>query len=405
MPCTRHRVFLATLIVTAKYLNDSSPKNCHWTNYAVMFDIEEINLMEKQLLYLLDYDLRFSEADACRMFAPFMSSDARQAQDASTRASAVNRVAKAGRARAQAKARQIQLPATPPEDLPAPSSSSSTPLSTEAAKLRLSPPDLSARSSQGAAIPPVMYPALSTDSLSSSSSSEMGSLVDDTGSSSSSSGWLSSEDEGSEDENSAQVYQSQSQPSGVSFEPIQRVGSDEPAAIAPVKKPFIHRAMPSYTYRSQHLTQARDRMPSDTSSVHTVTASSPRPTPSAPSFLTARTTRLHRESKRSSSGSFLPGSASQNDGIRGSWRDISLPSSTTLPSLPRSGVSGSFLSRMWGAATKAQDKDRGGPPSADISDPSAEVTGVHQRHSTLRRLVLVHSRAGNGARGAQTFEV
>lgn len=27
MHCTRHRVFLATLIVAAKYLNDSSPKS------------------------------------------------------------------------------------------------------------------------------------------------------------------------------------------------------------------------------------------------------------------------------------------------------------------------------------------------------------------------------------------
>ncbi|KAF9040669.1 hypothetical protein BJ165DRAFT_1350354, partial [Panaeolus papilionaceus] len=72
MACTRHRVFLATLIVTAKYLNDSSPKNCHWANYAIFFDVAEINLMEKQLLYLLDYDLRFDEEQACTHFAPFM---------------------------------------------------------------------------------------------------------------------------------------------------------------------------------------------------------------------------------------------------------------------------------------------------------------------------------------------
>ncbi|ETW84417.1 hypothetical protein HETIRDRAFT_314413, partial [Heterobasidion irregulare TC 32-1] len=72
IPCTRHRVFLATLIVAAKYLNDSSPKNKHWAAYARIFDIAEINLMEKQLLFLLDYDLRFDEAEACAFFAPFM---------------------------------------------------------------------------------------------------------------------------------------------------------------------------------------------------------------------------------------------------------------------------------------------------------------------------------------------
>ncbi|KAJ2972314.1 hypothetical protein NQ176_g7228 [Zarea fungicola] len=31
--CTTHRIFLASLILAAKYLNDSSPKNKHWANY------------------------------------------------------------------------------------------------------------------------------------------------------------------------------------------------------------------------------------------------------------------------------------------------------------------------------------------------------------------------------------
>ncbi len=73
LPCTRHRVFLATLIVAAKYLNDSSPKNKHWCRYAQMFSQQEINLMEKQLLFLLDYDLAIAEDEIVENFQPFLS--------------------------------------------------------------------------------------------------------------------------------------------------------------------------------------------------------------------------------------------------------------------------------------------------------------------------------------------
>lgn len=72
MPCTRHRVFLATLICAAKYLNDSSPKNKHWCRYAQMFSQAEINLMEKQLLFLLDYNLSITEEEVCHYAAPFL---------------------------------------------------------------------------------------------------------------------------------------------------------------------------------------------------------------------------------------------------------------------------------------------------------------------------------------------
>ncbi|GAA5862763.1 hypothetical protein JCM3774_001914 [Rhodotorula dairenensis] len=58
---TRHRVFLAVLIVAAKYLNDSSPQNKHWQRYAAFFQLAEITLMERQLLTILNFDLNFTE--------------------------------------------------------------------------------------------------------------------------------------------------------------------------------------------------------------------------------------------------------------------------------------------------------------------------------------------------------
>ncbi|KAK3316032.1 hypothetical protein B0H66DRAFT_478499 [Apodospora peruviana] len=79
--CTTHRIFLAALILAAKYLNDSSPKNKHWASYSVVsnsaytfgFSRTEVNLMEKQLLFLLDWELRITPDDLYRELEPFLA--------------------------------------------------------------------------------------------------------------------------------------------------------------------------------------------------------------------------------------------------------------------------------------------------------------------------------------------
>ncbi|KAL4891687.1 hypothetical protein BDV59DRAFT_181498 [Aspergillus ambiguus] len=80
MRCTVHRIFLASLILAAKNLNDSSPKNKHWARYTAVkgydgfcFSLPEVNLMERQLLFLLDWDLRVTEEDLFRHLEPFLA--------------------------------------------------------------------------------------------------------------------------------------------------------------------------------------------------------------------------------------------------------------------------------------------------------------------------------------------
>lgn len=80
MRCTVHRIFLASLILAAKNLNDSSPKNKHWARYTAVrgypnfgFSITEVNLMEKQLLFLLDWDLRINPEDLYCHLEPFLA--------------------------------------------------------------------------------------------------------------------------------------------------------------------------------------------------------------------------------------------------------------------------------------------------------------------------------------------
>ncbi|KAI9780745.1 MAG: hypothetical protein M1839_006532 [Geoglossum umbratile] len=80
MRCTVHRIFLASLILSAKNLNDSSPKNKHWAKYSCVrgydhfgFSVTEVNLMEKQLLFLLDWDLRITPEDLYTHLEPFLA--------------------------------------------------------------------------------------------------------------------------------------------------------------------------------------------------------------------------------------------------------------------------------------------------------------------------------------------
>ncbi|KAJ2257289.1 PHO85 cyclin-1 [Coemansia sp. RSA 1807] len=75
MECTCHRIFLATLIVAGKYLNDASPKNKYWARYSTVFTVAEVNLMEKQLLFLLDFDLRIDNSDLNEASSVFAGSE------------------------------------------------------------------------------------------------------------------------------------------------------------------------------------------------------------------------------------------------------------------------------------------------------------------------------------------
>ncbi|KAL0949064.1 hypothetical protein HGRIS_009162 [Hohenbuehelia grisea] len=340
LPCTRHRVFLATLIVTAKYLNDSSPKNKHWAMYASLFDLSEINLMEKQLLFLLDYDLRFSEEEACGHFAPFLGTEA---IDAKARASAVDKVTKASKVRAQAQ----QMPPTPPEEIL---------------------PSLAERSTCTTGLrPPALSHSRSSASTSSCSSGP-GSLIEDCGSSSSSSGWMSSEDELSDVE-------------AMECEP--QIAHDQPECAG---KPFIiARPAPAYAYAKHGISSDRMRKPSDTGSVSTVTG------PASPSAFLAKVRRVSGTKR----------SVSVSHGLPGADRKASLSTSATMPSIPRTGASGGFLSRMWGAAKGHQERES--KPKTPFADIDAEVCSQGQGQNRFRRLVKSRSRM-LGA-GGQVLEV
>ncbi|KAI9304457.1 hypothetical protein BJ944DRAFT_240536 [Cunninghamella echinulata] len=64
MASAPQRIFLASLIISTKLINDTSPKNKHWMTFANdYFELNEINLMEKQFLTLMDFNLSITEKD------------------------------------------------------------------------------------------------------------------------------------------------------------------------------------------------------------------------------------------------------------------------------------------------------------------------------------------------------
>jgi hypothetical protein len=53
MACTCHRIALASIIIAEKVVCDIPMKNSAWKQHAQVFNLTEINLMERQLLELL----------------------------------------------------------------------------------------------------------------------------------------------------------------------------------------------------------------------------------------------------------------------------------------------------------------------------------------------------------------
>jgi PHO85 cyclin-1 len=337
MPCTRHRVLLATIVVAAKYLNDASPKNKHWAFYGRLFDVVEVNLMERQLLHLLDYDLRFDEAEALQSFNSFLP-QVRSPKE--TRAAALERVQRASKARSS---QAPSPPATPQSDAPSPVpspalSSVSKPTANQKTSIYLDVPP-SRPHMRSVSVP--MPLNRSSTSLSSNSSStgdsEPGSLTEDNGSS-------SSESE-----------------------------AEEQSPVKPRSfRKFVLRPIPTYAYRpSTSRTRGASAQPGSTSA--SVATKSPIPSEELKSpTLTRRTFDVASARRMSMYGATIRGPRVK--GVEAA------PTAT--------GAGSSFFSRMWGAATKAAALTGVGDPKT--TSPSIPTIHIVDPDSSPDRETRVH---------------
>ncbi|GMM34135.1 hypothetical protein DASC09_014600 [Saccharomycopsis crataegensis] len=72
-PSARHKIFLACLILSAKFHNDASPKNKHWSKYTEgLFTTSQVNKMERYLLIFLDWDITVTNQDLLAAWKDFL---------------------------------------------------------------------------------------------------------------------------------------------------------------------------------------------------------------------------------------------------------------------------------------------------------------------------------------------
>ncbi|EGV63690.1 hypothetical protein CANTEDRAFT_114783 [Yamadazyma tenuis ATCC 10573] len=70
---TRHRILLSCLILSIKFNNDFSMKNYDWLKLTnKLFNLKDINLMERQLLYLLNWHLLVNEFELFHHFSQLL---------------------------------------------------------------------------------------------------------------------------------------------------------------------------------------------------------------------------------------------------------------------------------------------------------------------------------------------
>ncbi|KAK7696021.1 hypothetical protein QCA50_000661 [Cerrena zonata] len=281
-----------------------------------MFDPAEINLMEKQLLFLLDYDLRFDEQEAIAHFFPFMPSLSPKAKE--DRAAAV----KCAKARVQA----VSMPLTPPHDSPDVPAASSAPLA--------SVHNLVKRISSAYLSVPVNNASERSRPMSrASSSSTLGSET----TSGSESDWTTSAESSPASTDASSVYDSE-------VELDDAKDSEFPQHRVPMYPSF-----------------ARQGRKVSTASTCTITSD---------------TTTAGSDRRASLKGKVSPRAGmGRGSGVKPSASSGGLRGSTNV----------SFLSRMWGAATKSHSQDK-----KDTQDGS-ESAEAHGQSSSFRR--LTHSRS------------